>query len=206
MRLRVLLPALLPALVLAACEKAPPPRAVQPTFYQDLSGAGSQVDQVKALAMINEYRAKSGAGPLKLDPELGRIAREYAATMAAADKMSHQVTASDKLGDRLRAQGYEFAAAGENIAAGYRTLAEAFSGWRQSPARPRHEGSGHDPDGDRNGGEPEFQVQGVLVVDLRPSEGCRGHAGGHRGALRAHGARRPSPRVERAVLFAFRSS
>lgn len=137
MRLRVLLPALLPALVLAACEKAPPPRAVQPTFYQDLSGAGSQVDQVKALAMINEYRAKSGAGPLKLDPELGRIAREYAATMAAADKMSHQVTASDKLGDRLRAQGYEFAAAGENIAAGYRTLAEAFSGWRQSPPHDR---------------------------------------------------------------------
>lgn len=133
---RLLTCLLLPALALAGCQSEPP-RAVQPTFYQDLASPGAQVDQQKALAMINEYRAKSGAGPLRLDPELGRIARSYAATMAAADRMSHQVTAADKLGERLRAEGYAFAAAGENIAAGYRTLAEAFSGWRQSPPHDR---------------------------------------------------------------------
>ena len=34
---------------------------------------------------------------------------------------------------RLKAQGYDARAAVENISAGYHTLAEAFSGWRDSP-------------------------------------------------------------------------
>jgi uncharacterized protein YkwD len=37
------------------------------------------------------------------------------------------------LGKRLEAGGYPATVAVENISAGYHTLAEAFSGWRDSP-------------------------------------------------------------------------
>jgi uncharacterized protein YkwD len=34
---------------------------------------------------------------------------------------------------RMKASGYAYKAGAENIGAGYHTLAEAFSGWRDSP-------------------------------------------------------------------------
>ena len=139
---------LLPSM-LAACAGEPVPPQVQPTFYQDLASPGAAVDESRAVEMISAYRAKSGAGPLSLDPELSRIAAAYAREIAAADRMSHSLTEEAKLGNRLRAEGYAFVAAGENIAAGYRTLAEAFSGWRDSP---RH---------DRGMKDPEMTVMGI---------------------------------------------
>ena len=45
--------------------------------------------------------------------------------------MDHDVKAP--LGKRLEAGGYPATQAVENISAGYHTLAEAFSGWRDSP-------------------------------------------------------------------------
>ena len=52
-------------------------------------------------------------------------------SMAARDKLDHSVTR--EFSDRLRAKGYKARSAAENISAGYHTLAEAFSGWRDSP-------------------------------------------------------------------------
>ncbi|WP_181704638.1 CAP domain-containing protein [Chthonobacter rhizosphaerae] len=124
-------------LVLAACQTEKAAVATKPTFYEDLASPTAQVDQQRALSMINQYRLRNGSGPLSLDPELGRIARAYAREMAAADRMSHSLSDEARLGNRLKANGYAFEAAGENIAAGYRTLAEAFSGWRESPAHDR---------------------------------------------------------------------
>ena len=131
--------ALLPlcaALILAACQSAPPPPP-KPTFYQDLASPTARVDEQKALSMLNQYRAQSGIAPLALDPRLNRIAEDYAKKMAAADKMGHDVDGKSLLGTRLKSYGYAFSNAGENVAAGYRTLAEAFSGWRQSPPHDR---------------------------------------------------------------------
>ena len=51
--------------------------------------------------------------------------------MSTRDKLDHSV--SREISDRLRAKGYNASAAAENISAGYHTLAEAFSGWRDSP-------------------------------------------------------------------------
>lgn len=141
--------ALAAAALLAACAAEPPPPRVQPTFYEDLARQGARVDEAKAVEMISGYRARFGVAGLRLDPELSRIAEDYARQMAAADKMSHSLTAESKIGPRLRAAGYAFDAAGENIAAGYRTLAEAFSGWRDSPAH------------DRGMKDPDMTVMGI---------------------------------------------
>jgi uncharacterized protein YkwD len=51
--------------------------------------------------------------------------------MAARDKLEHSI--SKPFADRIRKSGFDAAIAVENIGAGYHTLAEAFSGWRDSP-------------------------------------------------------------------------
>ena len=51
--------------------------------------------------------------------------------MAARNKMDHDV--KGPLAKRIGASGYPATVAVENISAGYHTLAEAFSGWRDSP-------------------------------------------------------------------------
>ena len=52
--------------------------------------------------------------------------------MAAANQVSHALTPDRTLEKRLQRVGYDAVIATENIAAGYHTLAEAFSGWRDS--------------------------------------------------------------------------
>ncbi len=51
--------------------------------------------------------------------------------MASRNKLDHDVKAP--LAKRLNASGYPATEAVENVSAGYHTLAEAFSGWRDSP-------------------------------------------------------------------------
>src|SRR5436853_7502805 len=51
--------------------------------------------------------------------------------MAVRDNLDHNAVRSFNY--RLKSQGYRAKAAAENISAGYHTLAQAFSGWRDSP-------------------------------------------------------------------------
>ena len=51
--------------------------------------------------------------------------------MADKNKLDHDVRAP--LAKRLNNAGYDATVAVENVSAGYHTLAEAFSGWRDSP-------------------------------------------------------------------------
>jgi uncharacterized protein YkwD len=81
--------------------------------------------------MISGYRANNGLGPVTVDPELMLFANEQARAMAAHDKMDHDV--ARPFAERIRNAGLGASFAVENISAGYHTLAEAFSGWRDSP-------------------------------------------------------------------------
>ncbi|MBC7578128.1 MAG: CAP domain-containing protein, partial [Tardiphaga sp.] len=58
-------------------------------------------------------------------------AEEQPTAMAKKNKMDHDPKAP--LAKRLNAGGYPATLAVENISAGYHTMAEAFSGWRDSP-------------------------------------------------------------------------
>jgi uncharacterized protein YkwD len=60
-----------------------------------------------------------------------KLAEEQSQAMASRNKMDHDVKAP--LAKRLGASGYPATVAVENVSAGYHTLAEAFSGWRDSP-------------------------------------------------------------------------
>jgi uncharacterized protein YkwD len=118
------------ALGLAACsDTAPPPG--QPSFYLDLAQPGTALDANAAQSMITGYRGNNALGPVTIDPELMRLANEQAQAMAARDKLDHD--AAHPFQERIRKSGFDASVAVENIGAGYHTLAEAFSGWRDSP-------------------------------------------------------------------------
>jgi uncharacterized protein YkwD len=115
---------------LSGCADNNPP-AGQPSFYHDLAQPDAALDADAAQSMISGYRGNNGLGPVTLDPELMRLAGEQAQAMAARDKLDHD--AGHPFQERIHKSGFDASVAVENIAAGYHTLAEAFSGWRDSP-------------------------------------------------------------------------
>jgi len=122
----------LSALALAACQSEKPvQRSQTPSFYVSMAKADAAVDAAMARDMISAYRGNNGLRPLALDPDLQAAAQATADAMAAADKPS----SADAFKARLAAAGY--AAPAANLSAGYHTLAEAFSGWRESPQHNR---------------------------------------------------------------------
>ena len=121
--------AILATLLLAGCATEAPVEA--PSMYADMAVAGAKLDAQAAAVMISQYRQNNGLGTVVVDPDLMRLAESQSQAMAAANKMDHDVRAP--LAKRLNAGGYPATVAVENISAGYHTLAEAFSGWRDSP-------------------------------------------------------------------------
>lgn len=118
-------------LALTGCTETPGPRTGQPSFYANLGNAGARVDVATARAMISAYRMNNGLAALTLDPALVQAAQAEADLMAAADRPS----SADLAKARLASRG--LGRTEVNLSAGYRTLAEAFSGWRDSPQHDR---------------------------------------------------------------------
>jgi uncharacterized protein YkwD len=115
---------------LSGCTDNAPPSG-EPTFYRDLAEPGAVLDAVAAQSMISGYRSNNGLGPVTIDPDLMRLATVQAQAMAAKGKLDHDV--AHPFAERIRNSGFDASVAVENIGAGYHTLAEAFSGWRDSP-------------------------------------------------------------------------
>ncbi|MBS0531129.1 MAG: CAP domain-containing protein [Proteobacteria bacterium] len=111
-----------------ASDYAPPE---QPAFYLDMAHGGAKLDAAVAASMISGYRANNGLSAVVVDPELMKVAETQSMAMATHNKMDHNV--AGPLARRLAAAGYPATLAVENVGAGYHTLAEAFSGWRDSP-------------------------------------------------------------------------
>ncbi len=121
--------ALLALLSACAGDLDPPPG--QPSFYRSLASGGAQLDAATAASMISGYRSNNGLSSVSVDSELMKLAEAQAQAMASRDKLDHDVIRG--FNERLRSRGYRAKTAAENIGAGYHTLAEAFSGWRDSP-------------------------------------------------------------------------
>lgn len=117
-------------LVLSGCSSPPVSQPSQPSFYHNLAQSGARVDAEMAAEMISGYRRNNGRGAVSVDPVLMRIAETHAHAMSAADQVGVR---SGTLNTRLAGAGFRHGVAVENNSAGYMTLAEAFSGWRDSP-------------------------------------------------------------------------
>ncbi len=115
-------------LLLSACMDGRSPTTDVPSFYRRID-EGAPLDEAAALSLVNAHRARSGVAPLALDPALSAQARQRAAGVAETDTSTWGEV------PRLTpaAAGRPGAVRRERVSAGYRTLAEAFSGWRDSP-------------------------------------------------------------------------
>jgi uncharacterized protein YkwD len=116
-------------LMLAGCMSDGQPE--QPTMYLSMANGGATLDPQAAASMISLYRQNNGLGKVVVDPDLMKLAETQSASMAGRNKLDHDV--KGPLTRRLGASGYPATVAVENVSAGYHTLAEAFSGWRDSP-------------------------------------------------------------------------
>lgn len=102
-----------------------------PSFYRSMAVADAKVDADAAASMISGYRRNNGLNVVSLDPLLMKAAEEQARAMASKNRFEHD--AAGPFAARIKRSGYDAKVAVENIGAGYHTLAEAFSGWRDSP-------------------------------------------------------------------------
>jgi len=121
--------AIIALLALGGCAGEAP--IEEPTMYADMASAGARLDSQAAATMISQYRQNNGLGVVVVDPDLMKLAEQQSQVMASRNKLDHDVKAP--LAQRLNASGYPATQAVENVSAGYHTLAEAFSGWRDSP-------------------------------------------------------------------------
>lgn len=98
-----------------------------PALYARLDQAGQSFDPAISVSMINGYRRNRGLSPLILDQNLAQEAQMRASAAAEADKSTP---------GEVPALKNEETPDGKTIrlSAGYRTAAEAFSGWRDVPA------------------------------------------------------------------------
>ncbi|HLZ04142.1 MAG TPA: CAP domain-containing protein [Bradyrhizobium sp.] len=116
-------------LLLAGCASEAPVQT--PAMYVNMAEPGARLDAAVAASMISQYRQNNGLGAVEVDPDLVKLAEAQSGVMAAKNKLDHDAHAP--LAKRLAADGYPASVAVENVSAGYHTLAEAFSGWRDSP-------------------------------------------------------------------------
>ncbi|MGI6246712.1 MAG: CAP domain-containing protein [Pseudochelatococcus sp.] len=119
------------ALGLTSCAEKPPVTGGVAPFYRHLDRQDAAVDAQAAAEILSAYRRNHGLAPLTLDPALSAAAQASASAAARADKPA----SADALKARLAGSGVR--SPGANLSAGYRTLAEAFSGWRESPQHNR---------------------------------------------------------------------
>jgi uncharacterized protein YkwD len=117
------------ALFLSGCASEVP--VEQPAMYADMATPGARLDAASAASMISLYRQNNGLGSVVVDPDLMKLAEAQSSAMASQNKLDHDVRAP--LAKRLNGAGYPASLAVENVSAGYHTMAEAFSGWRDSP-------------------------------------------------------------------------
>jgi uncharacterized protein YkwD len=123
--------AIIGLLALGGCAADVAPVTEQPTMYLSMANAGARLDPQAAASMISLYRQNNGLGGVTVDPELMKLAEQQSQAMASRNKLDHDV--KGPLAKRLNASGYPATVAVENVSAGYHTMAEAFSGWRDSP-------------------------------------------------------------------------
>ena len=84
---------------------------------------------------MNAVRGEEMRPPLRVDPDLARIARAYSCALLGRGALSHTGADGTTVSDRIRAAGKSFSAIGENLASSTGTrepAAAAMNGWMAS--------------------------------------------------------------------------
>ena len=102
----------------------------------DPACAGIDPEELALLALINDYRAQNGVGPLVLGPAMSAAADVHSLDMASNDFLGSIGSNGSSNSQRLTEAGYAGAAtAGENLFAGFETATSAFGWWQNNAAQ-----------------------------------------------------------------------
>ncbi len=130
--------------------------AAQPRLLGQTAQAAGYVpsaEECRFLALINEYRAANGVGPLALSVTLGAAARYHSAQIAATDYFSHTLPDGTSWDQNIRNHGYTYNTwLGENLAAGNYDPSYALLQWQRSAPH------------NANMLEPSFNAIGIGMV------------------------------------------
>jgi uncharacterized protein YkwD len=103
------------------------------TFLPFISGGGGTSSEAgQVVELVNVERAQIGCPPLQISLQLTAAAQGHSADMALNDYFSHTSLDGRSPWDRIRAEGYNFWSAAENIAAGYPTPTSVVAAWMDS--------------------------------------------------------------------------
>jgi uncharacterized protein YkwD len=80
----------------------------------------------------NVYRRQNGCADLVLNDKLTQAAQGHSEHMATGDFFAHNAPDGTTPWQRIKAAGFDYSAAAENIFAGVKTPKEAVDGWYQS--------------------------------------------------------------------------
>ena len=94
------------------------------------AGQSSMTSQV--VSLVNSERAAQGIAALQNDSKLSEIAQQKAEDMAKNQFFSHTSPTYGSAFDMLKAAGYSYKTAGENIAMGQKSAASVMDGWMHS--------------------------------------------------------------------------
>lgn len=85
------------------------------------------------LRQVNGERAQAGLPALAASRRLTLATQGHACSLASRERLTHRGRLGGSLRLRLRRLGYMFSMAGENLALGQDTPAQAVAGWMGSP-------------------------------------------------------------------------
>ncbi|ETL93892.1 hypothetical protein F442_08337 [Phytophthora nicotianae P10297] len=102
------------------------------TITETTSGV-STTDMAEMLRRVNLFRAQNGLAAVTIDYRLGKAALLHSQDQASHCNMTHTGTAIARLGDRVRAEGYRYSTAAENVAAGQASVEDVMTSWWNSP-------------------------------------------------------------------------
>lgn len=97
-----------------------------------LAFGGPAQGDPQARSILNAMRADQGRAPVTWSEALSRAAQAHAQDMAAGGFFSHAGANGSSVGDRVRAQGYQWCFVAENIAKGQRDLGQVIASWKSS--------------------------------------------------------------------------
>lgn len=108
---------------------------IRPVTPLDARPASAEADEF--MTMVNSHRASVGCGPLAWHGAAAEAAKLHSEDMASRGYFDHVSPDGRTLADRLSAAGISYAYAGENIAAGQRSVEDVFVAWLGSPPHRR---------------------------------------------------------------------
>lgn len=117
----------------------PKPKAASPSTSKSV---GVTSWEVQTLALVNQRRAEGAvcggnyhapAGPLTFNARLQVAADKHSKDMHNRGFFGHENPSGHDPFDRMRAAGYRYRTAGENVAAGQRSPEQVVQAWMDSP-------------------------------------------------------------------------